>query len=94
MPEIELRDVSLSFPTPGRDDRPTGAAELARLSRLRWKAELEAEALRRQVGDLTGRLQAAEEKLHLSEQRRRRRARAARRAEQRLAELVVHAREA
>jgi hypothetical protein len=73
--------------TPGRDDRPTEAAELARLSRLRWKAELEAEALRRQVGDLTGRLQAAEEKLHLSEQRRRRRARAARRAEQRLAEL-------
>jgi hypothetical protein len=73
--------------TPGRDDRPTAAAELARLSGLRWKAELEAEALRRQVGELTGRLQQAELDLHLSEQRRRRRARAARTAEQRLAEL-------
>lgn len=72
---------------PGRDDRPTAAAELARLSRLRWKADLEAEALRRQVGELTGRLQQAEAKLRLSEQRRRRRARAARRAEERLAEL-------
>ena len=69
------------------DDRPTAAAELARLSRLRWKAELEAGALRSQVDELTGRLQQAEEALHLSEQRRRRRARAARRAEDRLAEL-------
>ena len=59
----------------------------ARLSRLRWKAELEAGALRSQVDELTGRLQQAEEALHLSEQRRRRRARAARRAEDRLAEL-------
>ncbi|MBJ7356928.1 hypothetical protein [Nocardioides sp.] len=73
--------------TPGGGDGPTEAAELARLSRLRWKAELEAEALRGQVGELTGRLQEAQEKLYLSEQRRRRRARAARRAEQRLAEL-------
>lgn len=69
------------------DDRPTAAAELARLSRLRWKAELEAGALRSQVDELTGRLQQAEEALHLSEQRRRRRARAARRAEDRLVEL-------
>jgi len=69
------------------DDHPTAAAELARLSRLRWKAELEASALRGQVDELTGRLQQAEEALHLSEQRRRRRARAARRAEDRLAEL-------
>ena len=74
---------------PVGDDRPTAAAELARLSRLRWKAELEAEALRSQVDELTGRLQQAEEALHLSEQRRRRRARAARRAEERLAELGV-----
>ena len=74
------------------DDRPTAAAELARLSRLRWKAELEAGALRSQVDELTGRLQQAEEALHLSEQRRRRRARAARRAEDRLAELGEHVR--
>jgi hypothetical protein len=39
---------------------PTAVEELARLSRLRWRAEAEAVALRRQVDELTGRARAAE----------------------------------
>jgi len=69
------------------DPRPTASAELARLSRLRWRAEQESGALRRQLDAVTVQLQATEAKLALSEQRRRRRARAAARAEARLAEL-------
>ena len=72
---------------PGLDDRPTPDAELARLSRLRWRAELEAEGLRRQTVDLTVRVRDLEERLRMSEQRRRGRARAARRFKQRLVEL-------
>lgn len=72
-----------------RDGGPTPNAELARLSRLRWKAEQENVALRQLIDDLTGRVQEAERKLFVSEQRRRRRARAARDAEARLAELGV-----
>ena len=75
---------------PVRDAGPTPHAELARLSRLRWKAEQENAALRQLIDDLTGRVQVAEQKLVVSEQRRRRRARAARDAEARLAELGVH----
>ena len=72
---------------PQPDPRPTASAELARLSRLRWRAEQESGALRRQLDAVTVQLQATEAKLALSEQRRRRRARAAARAEARLAEL-------
>jgi len=72
---------------PGADVPTTASAELARLSRLRWRAEQENGHLRRQLEAVTVRLQEAEAKLVLSEQRRRRRARAARRAEERLAEL-------
>lgn len=72
---------------PGPEDTTTPAAELARLSRLRWKAELEAEVLRRQTVDLATRVRELEQQLHASEQRRRGRARAARRFKQRLVEL-------
>ena len=72
---------------PGLDDRATPDAELARLSRLRWRAELEAEGLRRQTVDLTVRVRDLEERLRTSEQRRRGRARAVRRLKQRLADL-------
>lgn len=72
---------------PGADLPATPSAELARLSRLRWRAEQEIGHLRRQLEATTVRLQEAEARLVLSEQRRRRRARAARRAEERLAEL-------
>ena len=74
--------------TPSVHDRPTAAAELARLSRLRWKAELEAGDAA-QPGGRADRAAAAGRggAATLSEQRRRRRARAARGAEDRLAEL-------
>jgi hypothetical protein len=72
----------------------TPSAELARMSRLRWRAEFEAIDLRRQLATVTGELRrteaelvVSEERRLLSEQRRRRRARAARDAEARLAEL-------
>ena len=83
------------------DPPTTPSAELARLSRLRWRAEFEAIDLRRQLATVTGELRraeveladsreqllVAEQRLLVSEQRRRRRARAARDAEARLAEL-------
>jgi len=72
---------------PVADDRATPAAELARLSRLRWRADEESRHLRGQLAETTSRLRETEARLLLSEQRRRRRARAARRAEERLAEL-------
>lgn len=72
---------------PLADVPATPSAELARLSRLRWRAEQETGHLRRQLDAVTVRLQEAEAKLLVSEQRRRRRARAAARAEARLAEL-------
>jgi hypothetical protein len=73
--------------SPVDDDRPTASAELARLTRLRWRSEQEANAMRRLADDLTRRLRETEQQLFVSEQRRRRRARAARRAEARLVEL-------
>jgi hypothetical protein len=76
--------------SPG-DPAATPSAELARLSRLRWRAEQEAGALRRQLDTVTVRLQESEAKRVLSEKRRRQRARAAAQAEARLAELGVPA---
>ena len=72
---------------PGADLPVEASAELARLSRLRWRAEQENGHLRRQLDAVRVRLQETEAKLRLSEQRRRRRARAARVAEARLAAL-------
>ena len=54
---------------------------------LRLRAEQESGVLRRQLDAVTVRLQETEAKLALSEKRRRQRARAARNAEARLAEL-------
>jgi hypothetical protein len=61
---------------------PTAAEELARLSRLRWHADAEAVALRRQVDELTGRALAAEARVADLERadRERQHRRAARRA--------------
>lgn len=70
-----------------RVDGVTASAELSRLSRLRWKAEREANAMARQVDEVTRRLHDAEERLRVAQQRRRQRARAAQRAEARLIEL-------
>lgn len=66
----------------------THSGELARLAALRWKAEMETVRLRRDVETLTERVRRLEVDLAVTEQRRRRRARAARRAERRLAMLT------
>jgi hypothetical protein len=87
-------------PSAGRG--PTSSKELARVSRLRWRADSENFLLRSQADQLTGRLQeamereqvalarahAAEDALAKAHRRRRRQARARRAAERRLEELT------